>query len=226
MRGRFIVLEGADGSGKETQALLLVHHLERLNTPVLYFDFPQYEGFYGQIVAKYLRGEFGLITETSPYLVSVIYALDRSTVREKIQSFLDSGGTVVSNRYVPSNVAHQAANIQEEAKRNEFVDWVQKLEYDQLKLPHEDDVIYLDLPWELGMKRSEEKLKKDGRHSYLVGKADIHEINPEHRRISAKIYLQLSKNFEHWHLLNCVDDKGEQLSVDQIHKEILSILHL
>lgn len=91
MKGKFIVIEGVDGSGKETQAKLLVKHLENIGTPVMYLDFPQYDGFYGQIIAKYLRGEFGQIAQISPYLVSIVYALDRSTVREKFNHLLKKG---------------------------------------------------------------------------------------------------------------------------------------
>lgn len=223
---KFIVIEGGDGSGKETQAKLLVKHLENAGTQVLYLDFPQYEGFYGQIVAKYLRGEFGPIAQTSPFLTSIVFALDRSTVREKIQSFLNSGGMVVANRYVPSNMAHQAANIADPSKRSDFIAWIAELEYDQLRLPREDVVIYLDLPWEIGMQRSDEKLLSRGRHDYLDGKADIHEISSEHRKETSEVYRQLQRQFSHWQLLSCIDADGKQRSVEDIHKKVLSTLHL
>ena len=226
MKGKFIVIEGVDGSGKETQAKLLVKHLENIGTPVMYLDFPQYDGFYGQIIAKYLRGEFGQIAQISPYLVSIVYALDRSTVREEIQSFIKEGGVVIANRYVPSNMAHQAANIADHSKRSEFIAWIGKLEYDQLRLPHEDTVIYLDLPWKIGMKKSDEKLQNGLGHNYLDGKADIHEESSDHRKQTGQIYLQLIEQYNHWHLLNCTDAQGEQRSIEEIHQLILSTLKL
>lgn len=223
---KFIVIEGVDGSGKETQAKLLVKHLEDRGSYVMYLDFPQYDGFYGQIVAKYLRGEFGSIEQVSPYLVSIVYALDRSTVREKVRSFLEGGGVVVANRYVPSNMAHQAANIADPAKRTDFISWISQLEYDQLKLPHEDIVIYLDLPWEIGKKKSDEKLEKGQGHHYLQGKADIHEESVYHRKQTAQVYQQLKETFPHWHFLNCTNAKGDQRSIEDIQKEILTLLAL
>lgn len=215
MRGRFIVIEGVDGAGKETQAKLLVQYLEKQDKPVLYVDFPQYNGFYGKLVADYLRGEYGSIAQTSPFLISIIYALDRSTVREKIQSFLDGGGVVIANRYVPSNIAHQAANIADSTKQKEFIDWVQQLEYGELKLPKEDVVIYLDLPWELGMKNNSNE-----------GKADIHEVNVEHRKRTAKIYQQLIQLLEHLSVIKCANDNGDQRSPEEIHNEIVALLKL
>ena len=215
MKGKFIVIEGVDGSGKETQTKLLVSYLEKKGTPVLHVDFPQYKGFYGKLVADYLRGEYGSISQTSPFLISIIYALDRSTVREKIQSFLDGGGVVVANRYVPSNIAHQAANIADNAKQKEFIDWVQRLEYGELKLPKEDVVIYLDLPWELGMKNNSNE-----------GKADIHEANVEHLKRTAKIYQQLLQLLEHWSVIKCTNVNGDQRSPQEIHNEIVALLKL
>lgn len=212
---KFIVIEGVDGSGKETQAKLLVQHLEKQQRPVLYVDFPQYNGFFGKLVADYLRGDYGSIAQTSPFLISIIYALDRSTVREKIQTFLDNGGVVVANRYVPSNIAHQAANLKDEAKQKEFIDWIQQLEYGELKLPKEDIVIYLDLPWKLGMQNSTNE-----------GKADIHEASVEHRQNTAKVYERLHRLLKHWSVINCIDDKGQQRPPEQIHAELLSLLGL
>lgn len=209
-KGKLIVIEGNDGSGKETQAKMLVKFLQEKSIPVLYVDFPQYNGFFGKLTADYLRGDYGPIGQTSPFLISIIYALDRSTVREKIQSFLKDGGVVVANRYIPSNIAHQAANIMDEKKQKEFIDWVQQLEYGELKLPKEDAVIYLDLPWELGMLNNNKE-----------GKNDLHEKSVEHRQRTAKIYQQL---LEQWFVIKCTDDKGEQRSPEQIHADILNAL--
>ncbi len=224
MKGRLIVIEGVDGSGKTTQAELLVQHFEHTNTPVMLVDFPQYEGFYGKIVAKYLRGEFGSIAQTSPFLIAIIYALDRSTVRDKMTAFLEEGGTIVANRYVPSNVAHQAANIGDPVKQKEFIRWIQELEYKELKLPKEDTVIYLYLPWDIGMKKSEEKLNSDRHHDYLQGELDIHEKSIAHRKATEALFLTLLGENNHWHRIDCVDENGKQLTPDEVNKKILDIL--
>lgn len=217
MNGKLIVIEGVDGSGKTTQTELLIKHLEENKIPSLLVDFPQYEGFYGKIVSKYLKGEFGSIEQTSPFLIAIIYALDRSTIREKIVSFLKGGGVVVANRYVPSNVAHQAANIKEPEKQEEFINWVQELEYKELKLPKEDLVIYLYLPWEIGMQRSKEKSND---------KLDILEKSIEHRRETETLFLKLLSRFKHWHRVDCVDEAGKQLGPTTIHDKIISLCNL
>lgn len=219
----FIVIEGTDGSGKETQAQLLLEYYKKKGTPTLYLDFPQYNSFFGRIVAKYLRGDFGGIKNISPYLVSIVYALDRSTRREEIRSFMQSRGVIVANRYVPSNAAHQSANIPDREERLKFMSWIQELEYVHLGIPREDLVIYLDLPWNIAMQKSEEKLLKGSGHDYLKGKADIHEISEEHRRSTAETYAELQSSSSHWCTVSCTDAHGEQRTPEQIHADIVQI---
>lgn len=223
-RVMLIVIEGTDGSGKETQAQLLVEYLQKKGVPTLYLDFPQYDSFYGAVIAKYLRGEFGDVKSTSPYLVSLVYALDRTTRREEIVSFANSGGVMVANRYVPSNIAHQAANISDPTARAQFITWIQELEYTQLHIPKEDLVIYLDLPWEVAMKKSEEKLERGTGHDYLKGKADIHEIDREHRQQTARIYQTLVETNSHWRSVSCIDEHGTQRRPEEIHQSIVAIV--
>ncbi len=220
----FIVIEGTDGSGKETQAQLLLEYYKKTGTPTLYLDFPQYHSFFGRVVAKYLRGDFGGIKTISPYLVSIVYALDRSTRREEIRSFIQSGGVIVANRYVPSNVAHQSANIPDREDRLKFMNWIQELEYEHLGIPKEDLVIYLDLPWHIAMQKSEEKLSKGSGHDYLKGKADIHEVSEEHRRNTAEVYAELQTSNHHWRTVTCIDPQGKQRTPEQIHADIVQIV--
>lgn len=225
-KGQLIVIEGVDGSGKTTQTNLLISYLKSKNIPVMLVDFPQYEGFYGQIVAKYLRGEFGSIQQTSPFLISIIFALDRSTIKDKMIEFLKNGGTIVANRYATSNMAHLAANMEDENKQKEFLDWIQELEYGQMKLPKEDTVVYLYMPWQLATKLSEQKLETGNHHDYLQGKFDIHEKDIQHRRETEEIYFKLCKMHDHWKKIDCIDENGSLLSPNQIHKKIVEALNL
>lgn len=92
-RGKLIIIEGADGTGKATQAELLVEHLKKNHFRVKYYDFPQYHNnFFGDMAARYLRGEYGSFLQSSPYLVSLPYALDRASVAEEMKSWLARGG--------------------------------------------------------------------------------------------------------------------------------------
>lgn len=226
MKGKLIVFDGADGSGKTVQTQLYLDYLKKKNIPHLLVDFPQYEGFYGKVAAMYLRGEFGPIHQVSPFLISMIFALDRSTIKEKIVNTLESGGIVVANRYTTSNIAHQTANIHDESKRTELINWIEELEYKELKLPKEDTVIYLYVPWKVGMKLSEEKLVNGNHHDYLKGQFDIHEKDERHRVETEEIYLSLAKNRSNWIKIYCVNSDGNLRSKESIHEEIVTKLNI
>ncbi len=219
-RGRLIVVDGGNGSGKNTQAQLLVDYLKNNKIPTAYFDFPQYYlSFHGQIIAKYLRGEFGKVDEVSPYLASLAYALDRASVKEQMQDFLSKGGYIIANRYATSSMAHQSAKLDSVKERQEFLRWIYQLEYKVHRIPKEDLVLYLYVPWRIGM----ELTKKKGTQPYLKGKIDIEEADIKNRIISEKMYLELSKNNAHWIKINCVE-KSRLLSPASIHKKIISVL--
>jgi len=220
-KGQLIVIDGGDGSGKTTQTKLLINYLKKENIPTKYYDFPQYyTSFHGQTVARFLRGEFGSIDEVSPYLASLAYALDRVSVKKEMDNFLKKGGHIVSNRYVTSNLAHQSAKLKNKKKREEFIKWVYELEYKIHKMPKENIVIYLYVPWKIGMTLTTKKINR----RYLKGrKQDIAEKNLGHRIASEKMYLELLAKNKHWVKIDCVVD-GKILSPEIIHKKIIQIL--
>ncbi len=219
-RGRLIVVDGGNGSGKNTQAQLLVNYLKINKIHTAYFDFPQYYlSFHGQIIAKYLRGEFGSVDEVSPYLASLAYALDRASVKDQMQDFLEKGGYIVANRYATSSMAHQSAKFDSVREREEFLRWIYQLEYKVHRIPKEDLVLYLHVPWKIGMALT----KKKGAQPYLKGKVDIEEADIKNRIISEKMYLELAKHNSHWVKIDCVD-KGRLLIPTAIHKKIVDVL--
>lgn len=219
-RGKLIVIDGGDGSGKTTQAELLMTHLKNHGVLVKGFDFPRYySSFHGQMVGRFLAGEFGSLDAVSPYLASLAYALDRASAKEEMDSWLSHGGVIICNRYATSNMAHQGARLPEE-KRKEFLEWIDELEYKVHKIPREDIVIYLHVPWRAGV----ELTQKKGERAYLGDRKDILEADTTHRQASEEMYLQLAKKRKNWVLVECVDD-GKILSKEAIHQKILAVLH-
>ncbi len=219
-RGRLIVMEGGDGSGKSTQTSLLIEYLKKQKIAVKYMDFPQYyPSFHGKTVAKFLRGEFGSIDQVSPYLASLAYALDRASVKEQMENFLNNGGLIIANRYATSNMAHQGAKFKTEAERETFITWIYELEYKVHKIPKEDLVIYLYVPWQIGATL----IAKRGDGKYLEGKKDIHETDEQYRASVETMYLSLAEKHKHWVKIECVEN-GQLLSKQAIHEKIIAVL--
>ncbi len=220
-RGKLIVIDGGNGSGKTTQTKTLVDYLIKNKKNCRYYDFPQYyTSFHGETVAKFLRGDFGEIDKVSPYLSSLAFALDRATVKNEMEDFLNKGGYIISNRYVTSSMAHQGAKFNDLKEREEFLKWLFNLEYKVHKMPKEDLVIYLYVPWQIGMKLSE---KKSFSQKYLKGKQDIEEKDIRNRIESEKLYLEFSKKYRHWVKIDCVINNNI-LPPKIIHQKIIEVL--
>lgn len=216
-RGKLIVIDGGDGSGKTTQADLLIAYLKQHDVPVKGFDFPRYySSFHGNMAGRFLAGEFG--NDVSPYLASLAYALDRAAAKEEMDAWLGHGGTIVCNRYATSNMAHQGARLPQN-QRKEFLDWIDELEYKVHKIPREDVVIYLHVPWQIGM----ELTKKKGERAYLGKRRDILESDHAHRQEAERMYLSLAKARKNWVVIECVRG-GTIMPKEAIHREILGVL--
>lgn len=219
MKGKLIVIEGGDGSGKTVQSKRLVEYFKKKGRPVNYIEFPRYEkSFYGNVVARFLSGEFGKLDEVSPYLAAIVYALDRLDARQTLVSWIEKGNIVVANRYVPSNMAHQTAKLVP-AEQEKFIAWIEEMEYAVNKLPKPDLVIYLHVPWNIG---KELTLKQDIKNKY-IGKEDIAEKNSDHRIRTEAVYRMLAKKNKGWVRVNCVEN-GSLLSEEVIHEKVASIL--
>lgn len=223
-RGKLIVIEGADGAGKSTQTKLLIAHLRRNGISVMHYDFPQYHRtFFGDMVARFLRGEFGKFKDASPYLVSLPYALDRASVAPEMEEWLTRGGWIVCDRYVSSHLAHQAARFDSPSQSSTYMQWDQVLEYEVLGTPREDLVICLDVPHTISATLTKSKPKR----SYLRGQErDIAERDQSHQRKARDMYVSLSRKFRHWRRIRCVDRRGRLLPIASIHKLVVQSIPL
>lgn len=218
-KGKLVVVEGADGSGKGTQVSLLIDALQKRGTKVTVFDFPQYEtSLFGEIVGKALKGAFGDFKNMSPYLASLPFTLDRLSAKEAIVQALRKG-VVICNRYTPSNVAYQAAKFAGKEQK-EFISFLEQAEYGELGLPRPDMVMYLYVPPAI----SYELVKQKEARSYLSGKKgaqDQHESDRSYQDSVVKTYLKLAKQRVDWNVITCTK-KGKLLSREEIHDMVMS----
>lgn len=219
-KGYFIVIDGTDGAGKATQIELLKKVFAKKKIDYEVIDFPRYEdNIYGQLVGRYLKGEFGNIYDVNPYLMALAYAGDRALAKPLLDRWLKEGKVVIANRYVSANKAHMSANLKPE-QRQEFLEWLNELEYKTNGIPQEDLTILLYVTAEVGQKNIDQKnLRK-----YIgLKKRDIHENNIKHLEEANKIYLELARIDPSWNLVQCMAN-GHMRPLEDIHEEIMAIL--
>jgi dTMP kinase len=157
--GIFIVLEGADGSGKGTQFKLLTERFRAVGYDVEVFDFPRYEEPSSHFVRKYLNGEYGDAADISPYTSSLFFALDRYEAAPEIKQALKQGKIVLSNRYVGSNMAHQGGKFATSGEQRGFFIWEDGLEFQLLGIPRPTTNIFLRVPAEVSYELIAKKTK-------------------------------------------------------------------
>ena len=211
MRGKLIVFEGADGSGKTTQAKLLFKFLQKKKVPAVLTSFPRYDSLWGKMIRRYLDGEFGSTASVSPYLASLIYAGDRLIARDEISKWIDSGKFVICDRYVASNIAHQGAKISDKTKKEKFINWIEELEYEENQIPKEDLVILLTMPGDVAQKLMKGRVK------------DIHEQDSSYQARVSNIFEELVEKRSNWVAVSNVED-NKLRDLKEIHLEIFKIL--
>ena len=211
MRGKLIVFEGADGSGKTTQAKLLFKFLQKKKVPAVLTSFPRYDSLWGKMIRRYLDGEFGSTASVSPYLASLIYAGDRLIARDEIKKWIDSGKFVICDRYVASNIAHQGAKISDKTKKEKFINWIEELEYEENQIPKEDLVILLTMPGDVAQKLMKGRVK------------DIHEQDSSYQARVSNIFEELVEKRSNWVAVSNVED-NKLRDLKEIHLEIFKIL--
>lgn len=188
---KFIVIEGLDGSGKSTQLKKIQTYFSENNLPYKYLHFPRTDApVFGELIAKFLRGDLGRISEVNPYLVSLIYAEDRNNAAKQIKEWLAKGYTVIVDRYVYSNIAFQCAKLEHSEEKEELSKWIKHLEFEYFGIPKPDVNLFLNVPFEFTKRNLSTERSGDDRH-YLNGKKDIHEASIEFQQKVKTEYLRL-----------------------------------
>lgn len=218
-KGKMLVFEGLDGSGKQTQSQLLFERLKENGYPVMKVSYPRYDNESSALVRMYLRGEFGdNPNEISPYICSTFYAVDRyASYKQDYEQFYNNGGIVIADRYTTSNMLHQASKIQNTVERQKFLDWLYDFEFNLYKLPVPDLVFFLDLSVADTFNLTKNRANK------ITGeqKKDIHESNAVHLNSAHDIAYELIKKYQ-WIQIKCIIDNKIR-TIQDISDEIFKI---
>jgi dTMP kinase len=223
-RGKLIVIEGIDGSGKTKQTELLMNRLLYKGYNAETLDFPQYNvNFFGKLVGKYLSGKFGDPTKIHPVLSSMLYAGDRWESKPKLEEWIEQGKIVVLNRYKQSNEGHQGGKIGNPEKRQDFLGLLDEMEYQIFGIPVPDRVLFLHVNPEIAQKLVDKKSERD----YIKrGKRDGHEASMSHLKHALNSFISIAnKNPELWRIVYCTDEtKKNILPPGIIHKKVWNAL--
>ena len=219
MKGKLIVFEGTDGSGKATQARLMAQRLEREGVKYREIDFPRYGSPFAEPARLYLQGVLGTRPgDVSAYAASVFYAVDRyASYKEDWGAAYEAGELILANRYTTSNAVHQASKLPA-GEREAYLEWLFDLEYGRLELPEPDLVIYLDLPTDL----SEKMMRR--REAETGSKADIHERDDAYLRRCRESAREIAEHCR-WRRIDCASG-GAIRAVEDIHREAWELVRL
>lgn len=218
-RGRFVVIDGPDGTGKSTQSNMLVETLKTEGYDAVYIKFPQYGEKSAGALEEYLAGKYG---DLNPYAASVFFAIDRFDAGFKIREWLKQGKVVVSDRYVTANAGHQGAKISDSEERIKFFKWLDHLEYQIFQVPKPDLNIVLHMPSSLAGKLLNKRYKSD-KSSAWEKKPDILESKIGHSADAEKAYLEIAKLFPNTKLLECSFEE-KLLTPQEIHNQLWDLV--
>lgn len=223
-KGKLIVIDGIDGSGKATQVRLLEARLKKEGVKVKTIDFPRYENnFFGKLIGEYLSGVYGDFIQVDPRVASILYAADRFESGGQIQKWLNAGFTVIADRYATANQIHQGGKIENIKERKDFLKWLDTMEYSIFKIPRPDLVVYLDVPFEVSKIWLQKKVAQR-KKKYLKGRKDVAEDNLIHLKLSRDSALLLAKQNKNWHKISCC--KGVVcMSPEQVHEEVFKVIN-
>lgn len=220
----FIVLEGLDGAGKSTQIKRLRALFEERGAECAYLHFPRFDApIYGELIARFLRGEFGSASEVDPYLVALLYAGDRADAAQTIRGWLAEGKVVILDRYLYSNIGYQCAKLPAGEQRDRLMQWILDLEYGYHAIPKPDLSLFLDVPFSFTERKLTEQREGDDR-DYLQGGQDIHEASLSLQQRVREVYLAAAELSDDLQVVDCSAEGGAMASPDAIFEKIKNLL--
>jgi dTMP kinase len=218
---KLFVIEGVDGAGKSTQIRLLRDFFIQKGYICEYLHFPRTETpYFGELIARFLRGEFGSLDSVDPYLVAMLYAGDRKDASDMIVQWLKEGKIVLLDRYTYSNIAYQCAKLQGKAEQDKLMNWILSLEFDHFAIPRPDLNIFLDVPFAF----TEKKLinaRTGNDRTYLNGTRDIHEESLEFQKKVRDVYLKVAKSDNRLAVVDCSTGNQLMRTPDEIFEIII-----
>ena len=218
--GKLFVIDGTDGSGKQTQSSLLKERLKNEGIDFRAVSFPNYDSPSSALVKMYLEGDFGTnAQEISPYIASTFYAADRyATFKTEFEEYYKNGGIIIADRYTTSNMIHQAGKIKDDKEREKFLNWLWDFEFNLYGLPIPTEVIFLNMPLEYSKKLMENRENKITHEA----KKDIHESSKEHLQSAYNEACKLAKKYN-WYEIKCVKEDKIR-TVEDINDEIYKVI--
>ena len=214
--GKLFVIDGTDGSGKQTQLENLKRRMNEEKIDYRTVSFPNYDSPSSSLVKMYLGGEFGTdAKKISPYIASTFYAADRyATFKKGYEEYYNNGGIILADRYTTANMVHQAGKISDKDERKKFLDWLWDFEFNLYGLPVPTEVFFLNMPPEYS-----NKLMKDRQNKIThEAKKDIHEKDPENIKAAYEAACELSAQYG-WYEIKCVRE-GTIRTIQDINDEI------
>lgn len=218
--GKLFVIDGTDGSGKQTQSSLLKERLQKDGIDFKSISFPNYDSPSAALVKMYLEGDFGENQkDVSPYIASTFYAADRyATFKKDFEKYYNNGGIIIADRYTTSNMIHQAGIIKDKQEREKFLKWLWDFEFNLYGLPIPTEVIFLNMPPDYT-----EKLIQDRENKITHEKQkDIIEKNKQNTIDAYNNALELVKKYN-WYEIKCVKDDKIR-TIEDINDEIYELV--
>jgi dTMP kinase len=221
---KLFVIEGVDGSGKSTQLKLLRSFFTRKGYSCEFLHFPRTDApYFGELIARFLRGEFGSLNEVDPYMVALLYAGDRRDASEMIRGWLNNKKIVLLDRYTYSNIAYQCAKIDNPDSQDKLMNWILNLEFEHFGIPKPDLNLFLDVPFSFTEKKLRSERSGDDR-TYLKGTRDIHEESLNFQKKVRDIYLKVARSDDRLVVIDCNQGNGLMQSPEMISSFILKII--
>ena len=214
--GKLFVIDGTDGSGKQTQFEKLQKRLLKDGIEYKTVSFPNYDSPSSSLVKMYLSGEFGEhAKDVSPYIASTFYAADRyATYTTQYKEYYENGGIILADRYTTANMVHQAGKIKDKQEREKFLNWLWDFEFNLYGLPEPTEVFFLKMPPETSLELIKNRENKFTHES----QKDIHERDKNHIIDSFNAACDVAQKYN-WYTVECVSNNKIR-TIDDIHEEI------